>query len=685
MAVPRSKPLIYIGDLTYDTNMIAIEHIPIGIGYVVSYVEAKLPGQLSIQMFKMPNKILDAINDNPPDILALGYFPWNRNLDQLVVDQFLERNPNGLVVFGGTTFSFVESQQRDFFTRMHPLVDIFVTNDGELGFVELLKNYTACDGNKDAILAGRPIDGCVFLDRNNKQLRVGKYIPRLKNLDDIPSPYLTGLMDQFLANHLFVPLVQATRGCPFQCTYCWAGNKYNSRIGEFSIERVAAELEYIALRRKDIPHKILMLANSNFGMYKRDLLIAKKMIDLQQKHDYPTTYSLIYGQIKQEQVFNTVKDFKDILGQVSFQSTDSKILKNVKRPPVDINKQKANISKFKDVGIPVATEIITGLPGETRSTHLQTLKDIISMELDSVTAFSLMLIEGSEIATPESMQKNKWDTRYRIIPRNFGKYRGKISIEIETVAVGSTTYNFDDYIYFRGLHAAVRAVFFHTVFQHFICYLRQHKVDLFDFCIVFYTNLKEFSGRVGNEFRSFLREAREEIWDSKEELKAYFQKPENYRKLVTGEMGDNLLGKYRTIILTESFDEWCDFYFEQALQAVVSTISEEKARAELNDIKNHIMGKVFRIISPENMRGEAVLNVLNHNVLQWEKDRFAKPLSYYKFDKPERIKYVIPENKRQIVQEILEISKRERSEFWKVVSYRYHIPAIFRHAYLLQR
>ena len=147
MTAMRSKPLIYMGDLTYDTNMIAIEHVPIGIGYVASYIEAKLPGQFETQMFKIPNEILDAIDNNPPDILALSYFPWNRNLDQLVVDQFLRRNPNGLVVFGGTTFSFVESQQRDFFTRMHPLVDIFVTNDGEFGFVELLKNYTACNGS----------------------------------------------------------------------------------------------------------------------------------------------------------------------------------------------------------------------------------------------------------------------------------------------------------------------------------------------------------------------------------------------------------------------------------------------------------------------------------------------------------------------------------------------------------
>ena len=82
------------------------------------------------------------------------------------------------------------------------------------------------------------------------------------------------------------------------------------------------------------------------------------------------------------------------------------------------------------------------------------------------------------------------------------------------------------------------------------------------------------------------------------------------------------------------------------------------------------------------MRGKAVFKVLNHNVLQWERDGFVKPLGDYKFDKPKRIKYVILEGKKQLVQEILEVTKRERSEFWKVISYRYHIPAIFRHAHL---
>ena len=72
-----------MADLTYDTTVISVEYLPIGIGYVTTYAAKCLPGQFSFQIYKFTDSLLDAIGASLPDILALGFFAWNKNLSLL--------------------------------------------------------------------------------------------------------------------------------------------------------------------------------------------------------------------------------------------------------------------------------------------------------------------------------------------------------------------------------------------------------------------------------------------------------------------------------------------------------------------------------------------------------------------------------------------------------------------------
>lgn len=102
----------------------------------------------------------------------------------------------------------------------------------------------------------------------------GDLVSRLSNLDEIPSPYLSGLMNKFFDKKL-IPLLQTARGCPFQCTYCQEGQPYFNKPSRFSIQRIRDEFDYIAQRAK-VPN--LIIVDSNFGMYKEDVEICKHLI-----------------------------------------------------------------------------------------------------------------------------------------------------------------------------------------------------------------------------------------------------------------------------------------------------------------------------------------------------------------------------------------------------------------------
>ena len=40
-----------------------------------------------------------------------------------------------------------------------------------------------------------------------------------EDLNDIPSPYLNGLLDPFL-DQPYIPLLETNRSCPYRCTFC---------------------------------------------------------------------------------------------------------------------------------------------------------------------------------------------------------------------------------------------------------------------------------------------------------------------------------------------------------------------------------------------------------------------------------------------------------------------------------
>jgi radical SAM superfamily enzyme YgiQ (UPF0313 family) len=72
-------------------------------------------------------------------------------------------------------------------------------------------------------------------------------------------------MDKFF-DGILSPMMETNRGCPFSCTFCHEGNALISKVNKFSLDRVKAELDYIAAAVERAPNFIsnLMFADPNF-------------------------------------------------------------------------------------------------------------------------------------------------------------------------------------------------------------------------------------------------------------------------------------------------------------------------------------------------------------------------------------------------------------------------------------
>lgn len=199
----KDNPLrIYLADLTYDTVSITSDVFPLNIGYVASYCKKRFGDLVEIKLFKYIKKLESALLENPPYILGLSNYVWNHSLGLEMFRLALEHNPQVLTVWGGPNFpADMPSQEK--FLHKYKEVDAYVPIDGETGFANIVAK--ALELGQDPQLKQKffqqPIDGCITRGANGK-LQYSNPVIRITELDEIPSPYLNGFMDEFFDDKL---------------------------------------------------------------------------------------------------------------------------------------------------------------------------------------------------------------------------------------------------------------------------------------------------------------------------------------------------------------------------------------------------------------------------------------------------------------------------------------------------
>src|SRR5262249_45889510 len=133
------------------------------------------------------------------------------------------------------------------FLAEHPLIDFYVYKEGELPFRHLVEHLLEVGFDAEALKRRRPTLPAVHYLADGALIAPDPP-PRQRQLDEFPSPYLSGLLDDYFGRKDLVPIIQTKRGCPFQCTFCVEGEDYYTKLAGVTTARFRAELEYIAPR-----------------------------------------------------------------------------------------------------------------------------------------------------------------------------------------------------------------------------------------------------------------------------------------------------------------------------------------------------------------------------------------------------------------------------------------------------
>lgn len=290
-----------------------------------------------------------------------------------------EKFPDKPIVIGGEHVTATA----EWIIKTHPEVDYCVLGEGETILTKLIH----------ALEQGNPasqIHGVVCKENPKKPERKGPVDRsllelRTKQIDDIPLPAWDLIPIQQYINNGFgygvnrgrnMPML-ATRGCPYQCTFCSSPQMWTTKWIARSPEKVLDEMELY----------IKKYGAENFSFYdltaivKRDWIITFCKLILERGLNF--TWQLPSG-TRSEAIDSEVAYYLYKTGcrnlNYAPESGSKQTLKRIKKQ-VNLDSMKKSMRQCLKNGLVVKSNTIMGFPGETHRDIWKTIKWLIDISL----------------------------------------------------------------------------------------------------------------------------------------------------------------------------------------------------------------------------------------------------------------------------------------------------------------
>ena len=206
------------------------------------------------------------------------------------------------------------------------------------------------------------------------------------------------------------------------------------------------ELEWMA----DNKIGYLDVADANFGIFvERDNMIVDKLIEVQKRTGYPYRTGWSWAKNQKSEVVAIAKKlinsghFNNGL-TISLQSLDENTLKTIKRNNLGINKISDIFEECRMMGVPLNTELIIGLPGETLESWIDTMFGVLEVgQHDSIEAWQAQILENAEM---NLSQRESHTIRGQYVYDYFPNASDDEAPEHSEIVVSTSTMNINEMI-----------------------------------------------------------------------------------------------------------------------------------------------------------------------------------------------------------------------------------------------
>ena len=330
--------------------------------------------------------ILSQILAEDPDVVAFSVYLWNRRETLDLVDALCVARPELRIILGGPEVSF---EGEEIFTR-HPGITALIRGEGEEPLRALLSAWQQ---------EQEPGEVTRTVLRVGEELNTGPDSPPLKELDRVPSPFRSGLVDMARG---FV-YYETSRGCPFHCSFCLSAR--DNRIRSYSMERIKSDL--LLLMQKGVAKIKLVDRTFNF-----DASRAREIFSFILEHNRSTHFHFeIAGHLLDEATLELLEKAPEEMFQfeIGVQSTLESTLDAIGRK-VNMKKLEENIRSLrKSNRIHMHLDLVAGLPGDNYNSFLKSIDRVATLAPHHLQIEPVKLLPGSPLRDQAEELKIRFD------------------------------------------------------------------------------------------------------------------------------------------------------------------------------------------------------------------------------------------------------------------------------------
>lgn len=350
-----------------------------------------------------------------PAAVGFSMYVWNRELSCTIAAELRRNCPEVRLFCGGPEVTADPGSVLE-----TGIFDFVIVGEGEAPFLSFCQLLT--DGGDLSAIPGVLLPGFDLCPPP----------PPVADLDSIPSPYLSGVIDTGSNPGI---LWQLSRGCSFTCDFCFDSRGIYG-VRHFSLERVEAELHHFVAAAVSQIFVLDSTFNFNQKRAKKILRMIKKLA--------PDIH--FHFEVRNEFIDREMAQlFAQIACslQIGLQSADREVLKLVGRT-FDRADFSAKVGLLNESGATFGFDLIYGLPGDTLDGFRCSLDYALSLYPNHLDIFPLAVLPGTRLASRGTALEMQWDKKPPYILEATDSFTAADMVAAGNLAVAS------DVFYTRG-------------------------------------------------------------------------------------------------------------------------------------------------------------------------------------------------------------------------------------------
>jgi len=409
---------IYPDRIQSDPNLTPARFEPLGLLYIVGAAEKEGYDDYKVFIPEADSNMLKFINrvkEFNPTVLAFSIMTYQVPTAIKILKEVRKGTPQKVWGIAGGPHPTIEPEyllKRGF--------DICVQGEGERTFIEILKNIEERKQYDE-------ISGITFINRKDEVVQ-NKKNERL-NPDDIPYPKrLPNLLKGENYKGMGYPApnihawasIIATRGCPYNCSFCNASYMWGNKVKYRSVKNVVKEMTYL---NQEYNVDFFHFSDLNFG--------------LNRKYTSELCDEIISSDLKVNWIcMGNLQNFKDpklikkmgisgcSLISVGVESMNKAIIEKHVKKGLNKEQLKWTLNMISNIGIPINIFYMIGFPCQTEQSICHEIHQLKKIKAHRIRTTIFTPLPGTDIfkkISKENLSKNYsfYDTNHLVYRHPF--------------------------------------------------------------------------------------------------------------------------------------------------------------------------------------------------------------------------------------------------------------------------